>query len=208
MKFLKNLTIDEILNELFSFSGYENKIKFNKRGQNKNLAHLKDAKIKEVLVNCHSSFLCLVLNDEDGTVIRFSHKQQCCETVDLLDVDNDDFKELRELKGSRFKELTFFSTNDVKDVSEDDEKIFKEHDCWFENSCSCYEYSFYDILTSTDKVQLRFYGTSNGYYSIDVDVSFYKMSDLNEALRLNYEEYLDETEDAEEIQRFEQKYLH
>lgn len=101
----------------------------------------------------------LTLDNEVHFVL--THERDCCETVEVCDTDNDDFKSLRELVGSKL-----ISIEEVVGVDCSDEPP-----CFVDVSST---WTFYNIKTTTDVVQLRWFGTSNGYYSEQVDVRWAK----------------------------------
>ena len=78
----------------------------------------------------------------EGETFRMFHEQDCCESVYVEDV-NGDFSDIIGTPIISAKEKT----------NEDD-------------SCT---WTFYDIRTIKGSVTIRWYGTSNGYYSESVD---------------------------------------
>lgn len=85
----------------------------------------------------------------DGEVYIMEHYQDCCEHVSVEDFCGltDDLLDATVLEA-------FESSNDDPHASE------------------CGMWTFYNIQTSKGNVTIRWYGSSNGYYS--VGVSFYK----------------------------------
>jgi hypothetical protein len=90
----------------------------------------------------------------DGTHYRMYHSQDCCERVYVEDIVGD----LDDLVGSplvRAEERT-------SDTSEDsDPNAFRDY---------AYMWTFYEFATIKGSVTIRWYGESNGYYSIGVDL--------------------------------------
>ena len=90
----------------------------------------------------------------DGTHYRMYHSQDCCERVYVEDIVGD----LDDLVGSplvRAEERT-------SDTSEDsDPNAFRD---------DAYMWTFYEFATIKGSVTIRWYGESNGYYSIGVDL--------------------------------------
>lgn len=86
---------------------------------------------------------------EEGTGKKYylMHQQDCCESVDIEDVVGD----LSDLVGNPIlvAEESLSHDSEGKDVSEYD-------------SCT---WSFYKLATIKGYVDIRFFGTSNGYYS-------------------------------------------
>lgn len=86
----------------------------------------------------------LVFICDDGTIFEMSHSQDCCESVNIDDIVGD----LEDLIGSPIVE--------AEEVSEC--TSLYESETW----------TFYKIGTLKGGVHIRWYGTSNGYYSEDV----------------------------------------
>ncbi len=89
----------------------------------------------------------LMLELENGSTVRFMHYQDCCESVYIEDVEGD----LEDLVGSPILQ--------AEEVTEDNEEV--EDGMW----------TFYKFATAKGRVTVRFYGSSNGYYSIGVSMS-------------------------------------
>jgi hypothetical protein len=83
----------------------------------------------------------------DGEVYKMYHSQDCCESVLIDEIHGD----LKELVGS----LVLFAeeTTDSKDID-------------YGDTCT---WTFYKISTVKHSLTIRWYGTSNGYYSEAVD---------------------------------------
>lgn len=90
----------------------------------------------------------LELTAEDGRVFRFHHLQDCCESVSIEDVCGD----LYDLIG-----VIVEATESVKAEPEHDYGV----GAW----------TFYRFSTSKGTVTVRWYGESNGYYSVGVDLT-------------------------------------
>lgn len=87
---------------------------------------------------------------EDGTHYRMYHFQDCCESVSIDEIDGPD-----DLNGA-----TVYSA--------------EERNCDDGPSPSgytddCYTWTYYVINTDRGAVHIKWYGTSNGYYSESVD---------------------------------------
>ena len=87
-------------------------------------------------------FYCL-----SGAVYRMHHEQECCESISLEDVCGD-------------QEDLIGYVVDAREEDNDDAPRSPHDDT--------YEWTFYIIQTQRGAVTLRWYGTSNGYYSTSV----------------------------------------
>lgn len=92
----------------------------------------------------------------DGTGYRMYHPQDCCENVYLEDVAGD----LEDLVGSP-----------IVSATEDTDEITPK-DVWHDD---CFKWTFYNIATAKGWVTLRWYGESNGYYGVGVDIEKVEM---------------------------------
>ena len=87
----------------------------------------------------------LIFYMDDGTIFRMFHDQDCCESVYLADVVGD----FDDLLGHP---LLVAQGRTGKPPEEDDDS---ESSTW----------TYYNFATIRGHVHLRWYGTSNGYYS-------------------------------------------
>ena len=86
----------------------------------------------------------------DGTVFKMYHMQDCCESVSIEDITGD-----------------IADLNDAMIIkAEERTSPYVAKDDWGESG----RWTFYDIQTNKGCVQLRWLGTSNGYYSEGVDI--------------------------------------
>ncbi len=90
----------------------------------------------------------LIFIGDDGTQYKFYHSQDCCETVQIEDICGD----LENLVGSPILTAEERTSR---------EGIYDEG-----NSTT---WTFYEFATNKGSVTIRWYGTSNGYYSESVD---------------------------------------
>lgn len=91
----------------------------------------------------------------DGSAMKMYHSQNCCELVTIDDINGD----LNDLIGTPIL-LAELRTN-VNEGGPVD-----EYD-------SSYTWSFYTFRAHKGFVDIRWYGTSNGYYSEDVDIEYH-----------------------------------
>ena len=88
----------------------------------------------------------IVFTCSDGTMYRMFHSQDCCESVSVEDIVGD----IEKLIGSVVQSA--YADSNYTDSGDGDEK-----------------WTFYRITTMNgETVTIRWYGTSNGYYSTDV----------------------------------------
>lgn len=88
----------------------------------------------------------LMLQLENDSTVRFMHHQSCCESVYIEDIEGD----LDDLVGSPILQ--------AEEVTEENEDA--EYGMW----------TFYKFATAKGRVTIRFYGSSNGYYSVGVSM--------------------------------------
>jgi hypothetical protein len=93
----------------------------------------------------------LILYLSDTNYVRFSHHQDCCEHVYIEDICGD----LDDLVGAPLVEAEEVSNYDAGPLGEYDES---------------HTWTFYRFRTRKGSVTVRWYGTSNGYYSESVSV--------------------------------------
>lgn len=83
----------------------------------------------------------------DGKVLRLWHYQDCCETVELTDIDGD----IGDLIGGTCNEAEVVNSGE------------------FEAQHKTMQWTYYKFGTEKGSISLRWYGASNGYYSVDVN---------------------------------------
>ncbi len=94
----------------------------------------------------------LLFHTSDNEIYRMFHEQDCCECVDLEDIIGN----LDDILNSPIMDA-FEKTDDFTGNPKYDE--YNELTQW----------TFYTIVTEKSSVTLRWYGESNGYYSVNVD---------------------------------------
>ena len=95
----------------------------------------------------------VIFTTSEGRRFEMSHSQDCCERVSIEDICGD----INDLLNSPIllaEEVT--SEEDPEDIQKD------YHDC-------LYCWTFYKLSTFKGDVTIRWYGESNGYYSVSVD---------------------------------------
>lgn len=99
---------------------------------------------------------CLVFSNDQMEVI-FYHQQDCCENVHIEDIAGD----LSDLIGT-----PILFAEERSDTNHDDDPDVDDSFTW----------TFYTFGTIKGTVDVRWYGSSNGYYSESVDVLVNKLS--------------------------------
>jgi len=99
----------------------------------------------------------IIFECNDGSVYKMAHDQNCCESVDIEDIDGD----IQDLIGDvilKAEEINSVDLPPKKYISYEDES---------------WTWTFYKIATHKTSITIRWYGSSNGYYS--ESVSFVKL---------------------------------
>jgi hypothetical protein len=94
----------------------------------------------------------LVFTADDGREFVFFHSQDCCESVDIHDING----ELSDLVGAP--------------ITQADEEISEKvpADVTLDYAPESWTWTFYKFATNRGAVTVRWYGHSNGYYSESV----------------------------------------
>jgi hypothetical protein len=98
----------------------------------------------------------LIFHTKDGQIITMFHEQDCCEDVELHDINGD----LRDLIGSPLVMAESVESDATGDKDEEDDGYHYESATW----------TFYKLGTNKGSVTLRWLGVSNGYYSESVSL--------------------------------------
>jgi hypothetical protein len=115
--------------------------------------------------NGELSFLC-----SDDTVCVYFHKQDCCESVYLEDITGG-LEDLLNTPIVMYKVATNSGEDSVNIYGDDEDE---DEDPVYANVC--FTYTFYKFATIKGYVDIRWYGSSNGYYSESVDCVWLKYS--------------------------------
>lgn len=95
----------------------------------------------------HIRFYC-----QDGSSMQMYHSQDCCENVGIEDINGD------------LDDLIGLPILQAEEVTKEDSSHTWGEGMW----------TFYKLATVKGYVTIRWYGESNGYYSISVDVRWEK----------------------------------
>lgn len=93
---------------------------------------------------------------------KFYHSDSCCENVEIVDVDGD----AEDLCGSPILTAEEYTNKGEEEKLESDGKVLL---------CESYTFTFYKFATEKGTVIVRWFGSSNGFYSEEVD--FCKLKD-------------------------------
>lgn len=98
----------------------------------------------------------------DNTYMEMYHIQSCCENVELVDIvgDVDDLINAEILGAELVESINDGNPKDKYDYS--------------------YTWSFYKFRTHKGYVDLRWYGSSNDYYSESVDIEYGKLNNFDD----------------------------
>ena len=107
----------------------------------------------KTLVSVKESGDEVVFETDDGVIYKMYHEQDCCESVSIESIDGN----LQDLVG-----IPIVMAEETSDSSGTDNGY--DHETW----------TFYKFATIKGYVTIRWYGSSNGYYSERVD--FVKVS--------------------------------
>jgi len=94
----------------------------------------------------------------DGSNLRMYHAQCCCENVDIYELDGDGFAAIGVVLSARE------DISDPHPEGEKEEPYMRDLEQW----------TFYNLQTNNGFVNIRWFGESNGYYSVDVDCEWNK----------------------------------
>lgn len=106
---------------------------------------------------------CVLFYTDEGIVYKMHHEQECCEDVVVDDVNGD----VDDLLNSPVLKAESVSNPPIPGKGSDDS----------------YEWTFYKLATEKGYVDIRWYGTSNGWYSESVDFEKNEENMRTEALR-------------------------
>jgi len=118
---------------------------------------------------------CLLFETNDGFHYEMKHEQSCCESVYLVDFDINQTKEI-------LLNQIIINASCEKQAGDDDNRPSNK----YENDLE--QWTFYKINTNKGSLTLRWYGSSNGYYSVSVNI--YKYIWCINGIEYSLDEYL------------------
>jgi hypothetical protein len=104
--------------------------------------------LKSVAINDEKDRVTIIT--EDGEVYVMYHSQDCCESVGVDEVSGD----LNDLIGTPILAASEDTNSDTSRKEDYDDS---------------FTWTFYNLSTIKGHVQIKWYGSSNGYYSESVD---------------------------------------
>lgn len=114
---------------------------------------LKGKVFRRVYRDKHNGSDAIFFEEVNGNVYVMYHAQDCCEDVYIDDINGN----LEDLVGSKLELAQEAFSND--DPKRDDEDDYEDYSC---------TWTFYKFGTEKGYVDIKWYGTSNGYYSESV----------------------------------------
>lgn len=122
----------------------------------------------------------IIFTVDDGTQYKLYYSQDCCESVSVEDVCGD-FADLIGSPILKAEERTSDKPDEKIQAERDaEEKANKEKhgEDYYSYTPDSETWTFYELATIKGSVTIRWYGTSNGYYS--ESVSFVEVSGDND----------------------------
>lgn len=118
--------------------------------------------VGKILLKIDNSNDEIFFHCDDGEVYKMFHDQNCCEHVSIEDI----FGDLDDLIGSPILKAEEVSNEDFVKAFED--SFHYAQDKNGNSKPESYTWTFYKFATIKGYVDIRWYGTSNGYYSESV----------------------------------------
>ncbi len=126
-----------------------------RNGEGAKPAHM-DEMLGKVMVEVRNDGDELLFVDMDGTLFTFYHENECCESVSIDDIEGDlDF-----LVNSPILLAERVSSTETDDLPPAPNEYGYSDDS--------YTWTFFKFATIKGTVVVKWYGSSNGYYSEDV----------------------------------------
>ena len=131
---------------------------------------LKGKTFKNIIINKTNDSISFITDDNKWYIMN--HKQECCESVYLKEIDND----ISLLVGSEIL-LAEHRTNE-SDIQPGDE-LYNDY------NYTSQTWSFYTLRTMSSTCTISWHGASNGYYSEEVDLKLYVDERQNQTQKIS-----------------------
>ena len=108
----------------------------------------------------------IIFTVNDDTQYKMYHSQDCCESVSIEDITGD----LEDLIGSPIlvAEENVSTDKSAEQIAIQEKEMLEQGDNYYDYEES-FTWTFYKLATIKGYVDIRWYGSSNGYYSESVD---------------------------------------
>lgn len=109
----------------------------------------------------------LIFVCNDGTSFKMYRSQDCCESVTIEDIVGD----LEDLIGNPILIAEENTSTELtpEQISEKEKEKIEQGDDYYDYGDESFTWTFYKFATIKGFVDIRWYGSSNGYYSESVD---------------------------------------
>ena len=130
------------------------------------MAEIKDL-IGKVLTEIKKTDDEIIFICNDDTSYKMYHSQSCCESVSIEDIVGD----LDDLIGTPILVAEENSSNEptAEQIAEKEKEKLEQGDDYYDYGDDSFTWTFYKFATIKGYVDIRWYGSSNGYYSESVD---------------------------------------
>ena len=105
---------------------------------------------------------------DNGDIYRLYHSQDCCESVYIEDINGD------------FDDIIGY---EILMAEESMSGIGDSYNSEIEENCESFTWTFYRLSTMKGDLNIRFFGSSNGYYS---ESATFEYVSTNEEIALQY----------------------
>lgn len=133
------------------------------------MAHIADL-VGKTLTDITNDNYEIIFTCEDGTKYKMYHEQDCCEGVSIDDINGD----LQDLIGSPItlaeKKVSNEHTPERQAEKDKEKADALAKDEYYYDSDESFTWTFYKLATIKGYVDIRWFGSSNGYYSESVEL--------------------------------------
>lgn len=127
-----------------------------------------DVLVGKTLEAIHNNGDEIIFDTAEGNSYKMYHSQDCCESVSVEEIIGD----LNDLLNSPIllaEEVSSNEPNDeVKAMRQKEKEEAEANNSYYYGGSESETWTFYKISTIKGSVTIRWYGTSNGYYSESV----------------------------------------